>query len=259
MFICFSTIGVAKELLHGPISNGSNVNINHGQVVVYRVNGENIEKTPVILINNNVIGALLPGEYVQTRTCSSSIGLRVASRGELINKGNLKSIKISNESITYIKIIEDKDKSFFPMVVDELQGKSEVNTIQVTSNIVNRYIPKLVLNGDSLFKFDSSELSLPSLNLLDRFIHEISMCPNQAKNLKIVGHTDRLGSETYNEKLSLKRAQAVADYLIKNGINIPMKVEGFGSKEPLTKDCKGDKSPILVQCLQPDRRVVIDY
>jgi OmpA-OmpF porin, OOP family len=77
-----------------------------------------------------------------------------------------------------------------------------------------------------------------------------------------VGHTDRLGSDQYNQKLSEKRAEAVKGYLVGKGVE-PNRVytEGKGEKQPVTGDkCSKTekKSKKLIECLQPDRRVEIE-
>lgn len=76
------------------------------------------------------------------------------------------------------------------------------------------------------------------------------------------GHTDRLGSSLYNEKLSLQRAESVKGYLAQTGGIDPSKIStvGKGEMEPVTKpaDCKGNApTPALIACLQPDRRVEV--
>jgi len=76
-----------------------------------------------------------------------------------------------------------------------------------------------------------------------------------------VGHTDRLGSDAYNQKLSEKRAAAVKTYLVGKGIEAnKVYTEGKGEKQPKTgTTCKGEKkTKALVDCLQPDRRVDIE-
>lgn len=77
-----------------------------------------------------------------------------------------------------------------------------------------------------------------------------------------VGHTDRIGSDKYNQKLSEKRAEAVKAYLVGKGVE-PNRVytEGKGEKQPVTGDKCGKsekKSKKLIECLQPDRRVEIE-
>jgi len=52
--------------------------------------------------------------------------------------------------------------------------------------------------------------------------------------ITLAGHTDIVGTEEYNQKLSDRRAKAVADYLIRKGINPSrINVVGYGSKKPV--------------------------
>ena len=79
----------------------------------------------------------------------------------------------------------------------------------------------------------------------------------------MTGHTDRLGSKAYNDKLSLRRAQAVQSYLVQMG-GIPanhITAIGVGSSRPETapNECKGSKATqALINCLRVDRRVEVD-
>ena len=77
----------------------------------------------------------------------------------------------------------------------------------------------------------------------------------------IIGHTDRLGSRSYNQKLSVRRAEAAKRYLVeKRGIDAALiTVEGKGKTSPVTSaaDCKGKRRKDLVVCLAPDRRIEV--
>jgi OmpA-OmpF porin, OOP family len=72
-------------------------------------------------------------------------------------------------------------------------------------------------------------------------------------------HTDRLGSQQYNQKLSERRAQAVAAYLVSKGVD-KSKIETLGSgKTNAVKACPTQKDrKALNECLAPNRRVVIE-
>ena len=73
----------------------------------------------------------------------------------------------------------------------------------------------------------------------------------------VTGHTDRIGSAEYNQKLSERRANQVKDYLVSQGVDASrLQAVGKGESEPVA-DCKGVKGKNLVSCLAPDRRVVI--
>jgi outer membrane protein OmpA-like peptidoglycan-associated protein len=82
------------------------------------------------------------------------------------------------------------------------------------------------------FEFDSFELkqeSLSSLRRLHRFLQD-----NPKVSILITGHTDNLGSDDYNLKLSLQRAQSVQTYLLTEGTKSDrIKVVGKGFREPM--------------------------
>ncbi|MFA7292412.1 MAG: OmpA family protein [Rhodocyclaceae bacterium] len=118
---------------------------------------------------------------------------------------------------------------------------------------------KVTLAADALFDYDKAVLRPEGKKSLDDLVAK-----SKALNLEViiaVGHTDRLGSDAYNQKLSEKRAAAVKTYLVSKGVEAnKVYTEGKGEKQPKTgATCKGDKkSKALIQCLQPDRRVDIE-
>jgi len=96
---------------------------------------------------------------------------------------------------------------------------------------------------------------------LDQFAHELAGTHFDA--ITVEGHTDRLGSQAYNQKLSMRRAEAVKSYLVSAGGVDAGRVSavGKGESQPVTKaeDCRGAKpNPKLIACLQPDRRVDVE-
>lgn len=85
----------------------------------------------------------------------------------------------------------------------------------------------------SLFDFDSSELT--NADALTPVIERLSQFPASIVNIK--GYTDSKGNADYNLALSLRRAQAVADYLIAAGIKAEqIKVHGYGELAPVMKN-----------------------
>jgi outer membrane protein OmpA-like peptidoglycan-associated protein len=258
LLVFLTTNSIAGELLHGP-TQGQAKTANNPSIIIYREKSNDVQSIPVIFINGKIVASLLPGESVQTRICNSDIKIRVATRGKVVAKGRSKKIHILKNSIIYIKMIKTKNQTFAPLLVNEIQGEKALKDIDRTSNIINRYLPKVTIDKDSLFAFNSAKLLPSARKILDKLVRDINMCPNQVKHIKIIGHADRIGNEKINKKLSKKRAQVVASYLAKHGIKIPLDLEGHGSKEPVTVNCEGKVSPQLIQCLQPDRRVVIEY
>jgi OOP family OmpA-OmpF porin len=118
------------------------------------------------------------------------------------------------------------------------------------------------LSADALFDFDRSSAvdMLPKGRAeLDALASALRSQEMQVQSMTITGHTDRLGGEDYNDRLALKRANIVRDYLKSAGVNVPMEVKSMGERDPVTRDCQGMvRSPSLIACLQPDRRVVVD-
>lgn len=119
------------------------------------------------------------------------------------------------------------------------------------------HLMTVVLSADALFEFDRYAVRKGGNKSLREFVDAVKQI--QWGQIVVVGHTDRLGSDKYNLRLSERRAQTVRRELIKLGLDgKKIKAVGKGKTEPITKDCVGDKrSKALIECLQPDRRVEI--
>lgn len=117
---------------------------------------------------------------------------------------------------------------------------------------------------ETLFDFDKSAVEPEGRNALEEKIATGMKTHPEVKLLLVTGHTDRIGTETYNQKLSERRANAVKDYLVKNGVAAErIKVVGKGESEPNPESgtkqaCRGAKGKKLIACLQLDRRVTIE-
>ena len=115
------------------------------------------------------------------------------------------------------------------------------------------------LPADVLFDFNKSTLKPEGKAKLDEMLRSIGNA--RLDEIRVIGHTDRLGSATYNQKLSEHRANAVKNYLISQGIAAErIRAEGRGKTQPVTRpaDCQGLPRKKLIACLQPDRRVDIE-
>jgi OOP family OmpA-OmpF porin len=117
---------------------------------------------------------------------------------------------------------------------------------------------KIVLDSEVLFDFNKAVLKPAAFPLLDEVVTSIK--DKDSDIIVITGHTDRIGSVSYNQKLSERRAAAVKDYFRSKGIaESRMQATGKGKSEPVTTGCVGTKkTPKLIACLAPDRRVEIE-
>ncbi|WP_275096892.1 OmpA family protein [Sedimenticola hydrogenitrophicus] len=122
----------------------------------------------------------------------------------------------------------------------------------------------LTLESDTLFEFDKSVISTEGKRQLDnQVVAKMNEYP-QIEMVRITGHADRIGSEAYNQKLSQRRADAVKDYLVGQGIvSSRTETAGSGESDPAVSctDMAGknsSKNTSLVECLKPNRRVVVE-
>ncbi|HEY3538670.1 MAG TPA: OmpA family protein [Trinickia sp.] len=116
---------------------------------------------------------------------------------------------------------------------------------------------KVTYQADTLFDFDKAVLKPSGKQALDDLASKI-----QGMNTEVVvatGYTDRIGSDKYNDRLSLRRAQAVKAYLVSKGVPAnKIYTEGKGKRNPV-KDCAGKKvTASLKACLAPNRRVEVE-
>lgn len=119
-------------------------------------------------------------------------------------------------------------------------------------------LQEITLFSDLLFGFDSATLSAEGLKELDLAAHVVLSQRMQLDRVVVVGHSDRIGSDRYNDALSQRRAEAVRNRLVAKGVDGRLiSAEGRGAREPLV-ECQGRAiTASLKQCLQPNRRVQI--
>lgn len=123
--------------------------------------------------------------------------------------------------------------------------------------VVEKPVEKFELRADFLFDFDKATLKAEGEQALSGVAQKIQR-HEDIKEVVVVGHTDRLGSDEYNQKLSEKRAMTVSKYLAGEGV-APYKIKAYGAGETYpVKECDGNKATDeLKACLADNRRVEI--
>jgi OOP family OmpA-OmpF porin len=90
---------------------------------------------------------------------------------------------------------------------------------------------KISLQADTYFDFDKATLKPEGKRKIDEVVGEMKANPNI--RVLVEGHTDSIGSEAYNQRLSERRANAVADYLKSQGIAASrITTKGWGETKP---------------------------
>lgn len=101
------------------------------------------------------------------------------------------------------------------------------------------------------FDFDSSRVG--DISTIVNHIGSLA----SVQSINLTGHADRIGNAAYNDRLSQRRADAVAAALTSAGVNPSlMSASSMGSRSPVA-NCSG-RGAELISCLRPDRRVDVE-
>jgi OOP family OmpA-OmpF porin len=118
-------------------------------------------------------------------------------------------------------------------------------------------VQKITLDSKVLFDFDRAVLKPEGKAAIDSQVVGKLAQIQKLEVVLVTGHTDRLGSDAYNQKLSERRADAVRDYLVSKGVpKDRIETIGMGEKQPVVQ-CDQKNRKELIACLQPNRRVEV--
>ena len=117
----------------------------------------------------------------------------------------------------------------------------------------------ITVTSTELFEFNKATLTNEAKAKLDKEVVARAKDFSSISLVHVDGHADRLGSHSYNQKLSEKRADAVQAYLVSKGFDAS-KIETLGSgKTNPVKACPDQKDrKAMIECLTPNRRVVVE-
>lgn len=122
---------------------------------------------------------------------------------------------------------------------------------------------KITLQAETLFNFDKAIVKPDNTKELDDVAAKMKQYP-QVELVLVSGYTDKIGSDSYNHKLSHERAAAVKNYLVNQGVEANrIETEGKGEADPVVScnEVKGKANrhnKKLIACLQPNRRVIVE-
>ena len=116
----------------------------------------------------------------------------------------------------------------------------------------------VTLQNEEVFPFMLASLTPAAKARLDRdVVAKLATCA-RVEAVVIEGHTDRMGSHQYNQKLSERRAESVKTYLVSKGTDGDrIETLGMGKTVPakFCPDIKGRSE--LIACLAPNRRAIV--
>ena len=122
---------------------------------------------------------------------------------------------------------------------------------------------KVTFSADMLFNYNRSVLKDEGKAVLDDLVSRIAGVDIEV--ILSTGYADRIGSDKFNERLSLKRAEAVKAYLVSKGVDAQLiQTEGKGEADPVVNCPNPSRNGQiknfreLVRCLAPNRRAVVE-
>ncbi|MCX8122668.1 MAG: PQQ-binding-like beta-propeller repeat protein [Spirochaetes bacterium] len=150
------------------------------------------------------------GNYNQNETVNGKGDISIP------DKDNVELIVESDGHVPK-KVIINKTDKYLSVKLDQIQPGKAV----VVDNIH--------------FDFDKWYIRKDSINILDKLVEMMKVNPHL--KVEVWGHTDSIGDDLYNQKLSEKRADAVCEYIIKHGIS-PERIsaKGFGETKPIASN-----------------------
>ena len=193
-------------------------------------------------LNKDYYNSLENKEFIVEGSVTDNNGehLSEATLRLIGNDGTNVKTQIRRDGTYRLKLNKDTRYAMLVNARDYLNEKQEFSTEGLTDSHTYQQdfalspISKPVKMGNIFFKFGSWELSPDSEDGLNALVKKLNDNPNIT--IEMAAHTDLVGNNAANQELSLKRAQSVVNYLIRNGIE----------KERLTPVGYGEEKPVVV-------------
>lgn len=257
-------------------------------VVIIREQGTVKGAAVNVFVDGKYLTSLQDGGYKSIPLCAVPTSLTAAFTDINLNYQSLRGQKnvfdLSQSRIHYFSVTQTENDQILlkPLTTAQAQqvistAKEQVNTLprvekkyacpkvvyqQIQAPQAN--VKKYTLAASALFAYSKSGPK----NLLPQAQHEVATIAAEiqknAKNIgqiAVIGYTDPVGSESYNQQLSLQRAETVKNMLIQHGVSGPnILAEGRGKRELLVSDCDSrfvNNKIARDECNLPNRRVEI--
>jgi outer membrane protein OmpA-like peptidoglycan-associated protein len=143
-----------------------------------------------------------------------------------------------------------------PVVTKEGAAVLVNDGVEELEAVVAKVAEPKVRENAVYFDFNKSVLNKKAKVQLARLAADLR---GHATTVAVVGFSDRMGNATYNERLALKRAKAVRDFLVAKGVKAKkIEVRSLGKSAPKADCADGMARPKMIACLAEDRRVEVE-
>lgn len=182
-------------------------------------------------LNKSLISAIVLASFSSFATANEMVeNYGVSSDGAVVTTGFGGCLRTSYKD-TDEKLVE----CGYPAPVMEVEVVATPTAATITAKVVE----KIAIAAKMLFAFDSAELSDDAKAVIDERISHFNAGAKLTSIMEVDGYTCSMGPEAYNQALSERRAQAVADYIAGNAPNVntsDIKVVGMGEANPVASN-----------------------
>lgn len=202
--------------------------------ICFSMNAQNLKATEDMALlncsvtdfkNNPSPGAIVIFEGEKSKKRFKNTADKTGKFQVLLPEGDIYLVKYANylDEKSYSKIEIPVQKGIIESDVDIQYEETKLTSFEL----------------EVYFETGKSDLTSSSFPLLDQ-LHEL-MVSKQAMVIEIAGHTDNVGDEVANLKLSQSRANVITNYLVKKGISKERLVaRGYGESQPIANNDSGD-------------------
>ncbi len=276
---CMNT-GLSGQLERWNTFNGETVSVpqmenDQAHLVIYREKNAFDAPAVNIFLEGDYLTSLINGGYKDWVVCSEDNRIlpTFTRTQHFANRDTGEAFHLPAGQTTYMKVGLNK---FGKPVLEPVQKEVALNAlkdldlqtatmprVQGNKQCNKKLLHKITLSAHSLFKFDKYNYS----NMLlegRREIKEVGRLLKEkyanVSSIKVVGYTDPMGTDLYNQILSERRANTVREALRRAGVSQVIESKGLGERNLVVTGCldkyKGKRTQRM-QCDQPNRRVEI--
>jgi OOP family OmpA-OmpF porin len=268
------------DLPNLPVSSGQS------RIIFYRPLQTTIKGAASVYINGRYHASLIPGGYspICIPTGPAELGVRFMDVNSRPNKDGYDSITELRTQSTqnhYIRVNNQGARAIALTPVSPAEAAQELATTRLQVHTISRVAEatecvetlatqataparpqQMQLSGDTLFAFNRSDaagLTQQGLRAIAQLLMQIQNEFSHVDRIHVIGHTDPIGDERANERLSVARAQTIRDFILsRREGTAAITAEGRGERELAVTHCGDINTPVSVACNQANRRVVVE-
>lgn len=175
-------------------------------------------------------------------------GYVVDAQGKIVKDGSGECIRTSY--FTAALAVAECDPDLLPKKAAPAPAPVKPAPAPAPAPAPQPQVSKVTLEADAYFDFDKATLKPAGKTRIDSEIQKLGDV--NLNSVIAIGHTDSIGTDAYNQKLSERRAQAVKDYMVSKGVPADkISIKGMGESQPIadnkTKDGRAKNRRVEIE------------